>query len=264
MEEMQKGNQLDTEKKIAIVVDDDEICRCVAVDILENLGLRVHSATNAEEATRLVKRFNYDLVLLDFHMPSINGIDLAKNLLKTDSTIKNKIFILTGEKSENVLNKIANGETFNIIQKPLDHNEIVSFFSDEVIKDHSPKENNKAYSCIDGIDISSGISNFMGYESSYFNILREFPEYGMKFISDYSNFMHDKNFKECMRLAHSIKGSSLMIGASEINMLAKELEKACFPPYSIKNIKHLYKKLEKEIVDTSNNILDYFKSNDLK
>jgi CheY-like chemotaxis protein len=263
MKEMQKRNQLDTAEKIAIVVDDDEICRCVAVEILKNLGLRVHSATNAEEATRLVKRFNYDLVLLDFHMPSINGIDLAKILLKTDSTIKNKIFILTGEKSENVLNRVTNGETFNIIQKPLDHNEIVSFFSDEDTKNHSPEKDHKAYLCIDGIDIDSGISNFMGYESSYFNILREFPEYGMKFLSDYSNFINDKNFKECMRLAHSIKGSSLMIGATEINMLARELEKACFPPYSIQNIKHLFKKIEKEIADTSNNILDYFKSHDL-
>ena len=261
---MQKRNQLDTAEKIAIVVDDDEICRCVAVEILENLGLRVHSATNAEEATRLVKRFNYDLVLLDFHMPSINGIDLAKILLKADNTIKNKIFILTGEKSENVLNRVTHGETFNIIQKPLDHNEIVSFFSDEDTKNHLPEKDHKAYSCIDGIDMDSGISNFMGYESSYFNILREFPEYGMKFLSDYSNFINDKNFKECMRLAHSIKGSSLMIGATEINMLAKELEKACFPPYRIQNIKHLFKKIEKKIVDTSNNILDYFKSNDLK
>lgn len=264
MDKMQKRNQLASAKKNAIVVDDDEICRCVAVDILENLGLRVHSAANAKEATHLVKRVNYDLVLLDFHLPSINGIDLAKNLLKADSTIKDKIFILTGEISDNVLNKIENDETFRIIQKPLDHAIILSFLSCEDTTQTSKKEDHKSYTCIDGIDISSGINNFMGYESSFFNVLREFPEYGMKFISEYSNFIHEKNFKECMRLAHSIKGSSLMIGATEINKKAIKLEKACNPPYGLKTIKQLFKELEKEIVDTSNNVRDYFKYNDSK
>lgn len=261
---MQNKNQRICAEKIAIVVDDDEICRCVAVDILENLGLRVHAAGNAEEATRLVKRFNYDLVLLDFHMPSINGIDLAISLLKADSTIKDKIFILTGEKSENLINKMENGEAFSIIQKPIDQTKISSFLFREDTKILSQEEHQQPYPCIVGIDISSGINNFMGYESSFFNILREFPGYGMKFISDYSNFIADKNFRECMRLAHSIKGSSLMIGATEINKQAKELEKACFPPYSLKKIQHLFNTLEKEIVDTSNNIKNYFKYNDLK
>lgn len=261
---MQKRNQLTSAEKIALVVDDDEISRCVAVDILENLGLRVHAVANAEEATRLVKRFNYDLVLLDYYMPSVNGIDLAKSLLRTDSTIKDKIFILTGEKSEYFLNEMKNDKTFSIIQKPLDHTIILSFLSCEDTKKTSQEKDQQQYPCVAGIDISSGINNFMGYESSFFNILREFPGYGMKFISDYSNFIADKNFKACMRLAHSIKGSSLMIGAMEINKHAKELEKACYPPYSLKKIQHLFNTLEKEIVDTSNNIIDYFKSNDMK
>lgn len=264
MEEIQKINQHTSAEKIAIVVDDDEICRCVAVDILENLGLRVHAAANAEEATRLVKRFNYDLLLLDFHLPTINGIELANNLVKTDSTIKDKIFILTGEIFDNVLNKIENEENFRIIQKPLDHTIILSFLSCEDTTQISQKKDNKSYTCIDGIDISSGINNFMGYESSFFNVLREFPDYGMKFISEYSNFIHGKNFTECMRLAHSIKGSSLMIGAKEINKKAKKLEKACNPPYGLKTIKQLFNELEKEIVDTSNNVRDYFKYNDSK
>ena len=67
-----------------------------------------------------------------------------------------------------------------------------------------------------------------------------------------------------MRLAHSIKGSSLMIGATEINKQAKELEKACYPPYSLKKIQHLFNTIEKEIVDTSNNIINHFKNNDIK
>jgi CheY-like chemotaxis protein len=264
MDEMQKRNQPTCAEKIAIVIDDDEFCRCVAVDILENLGLRVHAATNAEEAIGLVKRFNFDLVLLDFHMHEVNGIDLARSLLNADSRIKDKIFILTGEKPEKVLNKMKNGEAFSIIPKPLDHTKIVSFLSGENITDTSQEENERSYPSINGIDISSGINNFMGYESSFFSILREFPEYGMKFISDYSNFVEDKNFKECMRLAHSIKGSSLMIGATQINKHAAELENACHPPYNLKKVKDLFKKLENEIVDTSNNIIDYFKYIDLK
>jgi HPt (histidine-containing phosphotransfer) domain-containing protein len=102
----------------------------------------------------------------------------------------------------------------------------------------------------------------MGYETAFFNILREFPDYGAKFISEYSSYLRTKNLKECKRLAHSIKGSSLMIGATEINTLATELESACFSTSGMQHIEAAFREMEKKILEASDNVRNHFLQRD--
>jgi HPt (histidine-containing phosphotransfer) domain-containing protein len=84
--------------------------------------------------------------------------------------------------------------------------------------------------------------------------LREFPAYGAKFISEYSTHLKNRNMKECLRLAHSLKGSSLMIGATEMNTLAKALESACHDASEMQRIEEIFEKMEAKILEASESI----------
>ncbi len=239
------------------MVDDDEICRCVTSEILENLGLTVHNAADAGQATELAKANQYDLILLDLYMPSMNGIDLAKLLQESGTATEDKIFLLTGEEPEAVLNKMHAGRKLQIFHKPLDRTQVISFFSNPK-NEGTPEAASGQNLKIKGFDMSHALSNFLGNESAFFSILREFPRYGAQFISDYSTHLQAKNIKECIRLAHSLKGSSLMIGAIEINRAAKELEAACFCASDMQLIEEAYKKIEAKILEASESIKKHF------
>ena len=95
----------------------------------------------------------------------------------------------------------------------------------------------------------------MGHEKSFFYTLQAFPEYGLKFIADYKRHLEDMNIKECYRLAHSLKGSSSMIGAEKINTLARQLEKECAASKNTSGIQPLFHAIEKEILHINSSIL---------
>lgn len=68
---------------IILVVDDHEIDRTVLVRILHKLGYTADIATNGLEAVALVKTKPYQLVFMDIHMPDMDGITAASEILSS-------------------------------------------------------------------------------------------------------------------------------------------------------------------------------------
>lgn len=64
-------------KKI-LVVDDNEMLCCFACDILRNEGYHAVPARNAREALEAFEQEPFDLVVTDFRMPGMSGLDLAR------------------------------------------------------------------------------------------------------------------------------------------------------------------------------------------
>ena len=254
---MQQLNVAGDRKKV-LVVDDDEICRCVTAEILANLGIEAHLAPDAEHAVRLAQANTYDLLLLDLYMPATNGLELAATLLEKGLATDDRIFLLTGEEPDAAVKKMQPGFVLTMIRKPLERARIESFFSGQPVQTPSSNTGVHETARIEGFDIPRALANFMGYESAYFNILREFPDYGAQFICEYASYLNTKNFKECRRLAHSIKGSSLMIGATELNVLATELETACLISPDTDLINSAFKAIERKILETSENVKKHF------
>jgi signal transduction histidine kinase/DNA-binding NarL/FixJ family response regulator len=58
-----------------LVAEDNETNRQVVVTMLRNLGLQSSVAINGKEAIAAVERGRYDLILMDYHMPELDGCD---------------------------------------------------------------------------------------------------------------------------------------------------------------------------------------------
>lgn len=212
--------------KRILLVDDDEISRLVASEVLTHLGAAVDLAAAPEDAMRLIGRHRYDLIMLDLFMPTLSGIELANIMTALDGSLAERIAILTAGSPDEA--KPTPATRLRVFHKPLRAEDVLDFLTDatapnaEYTRD-DPTESLE-YPDIDGIDIPAGIRNFMGQELSFFSTLRAFPEYSRKFLDDFRLNASAANAKECRRLAHSLKGSSAMIGAMDIHVLAKELE----------------------------------------
>lgn len=61
-------------------VDDVEINLLVLDDMLSMLGHRPVGAASGAEAFTLMETSSFDLVLTDFHMPDVTGLDFLKNV----------------------------------------------------------------------------------------------------------------------------------------------------------------------------------------
>jgi len=61
-----------------LIVDDQEINRLVAMEMLRNAGHVVSQAGNGQEALELGDREAFDVILMDIQMPVMNGIDATR------------------------------------------------------------------------------------------------------------------------------------------------------------------------------------------
>lgn len=62
----------------ALVVDDDHVMRYQLVAMLIHEGFEVHEAENAKNALAQLREHSYDLMMLDYAMPGMNGGDLCQ------------------------------------------------------------------------------------------------------------------------------------------------------------------------------------------
>ena len=73
--------------KRILLVDDDEISRLVAFEVLTHLGAAVDLAAMPEDAMRLLGWQRYDLIMLDLFMPTLSGIELANIMIAIDGSL---------------------------------------------------------------------------------------------------------------------------------------------------------------------------------
>ena len=110
----------DTAPKKILIVDDDEAILTALSSYLEMEGYQVKTAMNGQAAIQELLRDGtvYDLILLDLHMPIMNGWQFAHNLRTSGSPQQKKIPIVinsaTDSISESELTPVFNG----FIRKP--------------------------------------------------------------------------------------------------------------------------------------------------
>jgi CheY-like chemotaxis protein len=68
-----------------LFVDDNVLSRQIGFKILQSMDCFVEGAENGIEAIEKIKNTKYDLVLMDCHMPVLDGFDATKNIRKGDA-----------------------------------------------------------------------------------------------------------------------------------------------------------------------------------
>ena len=80
--------------KAILFVDDHEVLARLSCEILEMQGYRAVSAYNAQEALEKFKREKFDILVTDFRMEGMNGLELARQIHATEPNIP--VIIVTG------------------------------------------------------------------------------------------------------------------------------------------------------------------------
>lgn len=110
-------------KKILVVEDEASLAKILKFD-LETAGFLVKIASNGSEAYRLVQKESFDCLIIDWMLPSMNGVDLIKKLRSE----KNKaVFVmLTAKTSEfDAIESLGAGADL-YLRKPISNRELIA------------------------------------------------------------------------------------------------------------------------------------------
>lgn len=111
-------------KKILVVDDEPDILK-VVVFRLKSLGYEIFSAVDGKQALELIKAEKPDLVLLDYRLPFMDGLEVTKSV-KNDESLKHTVIILlTASGGEYIEDMVKYAGVDDYLKKPFDSQELL-------------------------------------------------------------------------------------------------------------------------------------------
>lgn len=110
--------KIDLNKVNVLLVEDNLLNVVVAKTIIENFGPKVTVAENGVEALAAFDKAKFDLILMDLHMPIMDGYTATKKIRELDKNIP--IIALTASAFANAKNKVLKTGMNDFITKPFD------------------------------------------------------------------------------------------------------------------------------------------------
>ncbi len=107
--------------KTVLIVDDSRIMRNIVRNTSSELKIptRFLEAGNGKEALQIVLAETVDLILLDWNMPELSGIDFLRQVRDIDKYKNIPIIMITSESAKyNVIEALKSGATDYIV-KPI-------------------------------------------------------------------------------------------------------------------------------------------------
>ncbi len=109
--------KITSEEKIILIADDEIMLRDLLADLLESYGYHVIKVQNGAEALLvLTEEIKVDLLIVDFNMPVMNGIDCIKQVRKLG--LKIPVILSTGSLPSNYLEEIEKENITGLVSKP--------------------------------------------------------------------------------------------------------------------------------------------------
>ena len=112
--------------KNCLVVDDSKVIRKVARHILESLDLTVSEAVDGQDALTQCEASAPDVVLLDWNMPVMSGLEFLQALSSAKMTARPKIIFCTTENGIGHIKAAVEAGADEYVMKPFDRETLES------------------------------------------------------------------------------------------------------------------------------------------
>ena len=225
-----------------LVAEDNEVNQQVAKGILENSGFIVDIAGNGRLAVEAVQKKAYDAVLMDIHMPEMDGYAASRAIRENDAFKDLPIIAATANAMAGDREKALAAGMNDHVAKPINVRELLNVLHKWVKK--TPKglsteqertagrENlpeNKAYDQfkdLEGIDARQGLERLAGDAGLYRELLKKFAVNQAQTDIKLEQALGENDLEAARRLAHTIKGVAGNISAQPLFETASDLDAA--------------------------------------
>ncbi len=112
-------------KKI-IVAEDSSVIQNLTKKILSQLNFQIVSVKNGQQVLDLLEKEMYHLILLDIHMPIMDGMECARTIRKSSNQNKDiPIIAITGNANNYTEEEFEAAGINGFVPKPLNYDSLV-------------------------------------------------------------------------------------------------------------------------------------------
>ncbi|MFZ6816941.1 response regulator [Undibacterium sp. Ji22W] len=239
-----------------LLVEDNALNQEVAYELLQDAGFIVDVAENGQIAINKINTNSYDIVLMDMQMPVMDGVTTTR-MIRKDSRFKElPIVAMTANAMQGDRDFCIAAGMNDHVPKPIEPEdlwlsllkwikprqamtELVAPDSGSSAPAQTPaqtpaqapaqtpvqtKQAGALLNDIDGLDAAVALRRMMGQETLYLTMLGMFVDGQTGVTKDILNALDNNDWDAAAGLAHTLRGVSGTVGASNVQQLAAKLE----------------------------------------
>jgi len=213
-----------------LVVDDNDTNQLIARELLEAVGARVRCVGNGREALAAIEGSHFDAVLMDVHMPEMDGYEATRILRRDPRHAALPIIAMTASVTLRD-RKLCEAAGMNAhVGKPVDLNELLVTLLRWVRPQRAAPEVNivaaDAAWTLPGIDVAAGLARIGGRRQTYERVLKVFAASAGDPPAEVRAALARCAPEQARELAHRLRGAAVNVGANALATAAAELERA--------------------------------------
>jgi two-component system, sensor histidine kinase and response regulator len=232
-----------------LLVEDNDINQQVARELLEDAGLAVDVAGDGQVALAMAQRAVYDLVFMDMQMPVMDGLSATRRMRAVASLARLPIVAMTANAMELDRQRCLEAGMNDVVVKPIDPEDLWATLLRWVGHEKaaaSPAARMREADVtvapaglpqgIAGLDTALGLQRMSGKRKLYLAMLRRYVDGQRDVCTKVHEALAIGDIPTAERLAHTAKGVSGTVGATQVEALAAALElslKEYHPPVDV-------------------------------
>ncbi len=217
-----------------LLVEDNKINQQVATELLMLLGVKVSIANNGYEAIAAVAKREFDLVLMDIHMPELDGIEATKKIRSQVRYADMPIVAMTADAmvgdKEASLAAGMNGHITKPIDPSILRNTLLKWINPRnAIEEHGYSPDGLLRDeriSFNTINTDRGVKSLGGNSKLYKKILQDFAADYKNVPNEIYNNIMISDYNKAFIEVHTVKGVAGNIGAFTLYEAAAQLETA--------------------------------------
>ena len=214
-----------------LVVEDDYVNQKTILAILKKLGLQTDIANDGSQAVRKATEEYFELILMDMHMPNMNGYEATKALRKKGLTLP--IIALTASVMKSEFDRCLDVGCDGYLAKPINRRKLLEMLARYLPSPDSGHQSRKKVPMDERNDQTDKdvidwpeLENRIGDESLIKEIVSRFLADNTKRLEMLTEAVKAANLKDIKMLSHTLKGSVSTIAAIPLSKAVYQLELA--------------------------------------
>jgi len=204
-----------------LLAEDNKTNQLIVKSLLEQIGMESVIAGDGKEAVEIYRDHmdEIDLILLDLHMPVMNGYEAAEKIREMSDKVP--IVAMTADVILGVREKCEQSGIYHYISKPFDPDRFIQIIKG-IILESKPDSDMDA----NVLDRQMGLMNIGSSEELYHQVLEEYRSENQDILDKLDAAVREKRYADAEQIVHKVKSSTGSIGAKALYDAATSLQKA--------------------------------------
>lgn len=219
------------QQQYILVVEDNDMNQKLITKILDIWECPFDLAVNGREAVDFTMHHKYDLVLMDIHMPEMDGVEATRTIRNSAENINQHVPIIamTAAALLDEKNRAIKAGMNDYLTKPFSPDllldkigKIMGFCPERVDSNKAEEEIITQKELIVDLNYLYKFSN--GDRIFVKDMVSTFLKESPKKLEDLQTFFQHKNWEEVYKIAHSLKPNFMMLGMKAQQATAAQIE----------------------------------------